>query len=142
VYQPPLSSKTWKTAVNRDRNGARNIALIGFSRMVSDDCNALPPFRRSYNNTNKYVSQKIIRPFYLKSLPTGTACPPNSRSPVWRRWYSQETWRLNLAKVPLSLGHDTRAKFNVANNTNCENFIHFIGKSTILSCDWTDILIR
>lgn len=39
--------------VNRDDlNGAKNIALIGFSSLAAQDDLALPPFRRS-RNTNK-----------------------------------------------------------------------------------------
>lgn len=41
------------TTINRDANGAKNIALIGFSAMVSEDNLTLPPFRRGFNNSNK-----------------------------------------------------------------------------------------
>lgn len=42
------------TTINRDQNGAKNIALIGFSSIISEDGLTLPPFRR-YNNSNKYA---------------------------------------------------------------------------------------
>jgi hypothetical protein len=41
------------TTTNRDENGARNIALIGFSSLVSKDGKYLPVFSRSYSTTNK-----------------------------------------------------------------------------------------
>lgn len=37
------------TTINRDENVARNIALIGFSKMASKDGETLPLFRSSYN---------------------------------------------------------------------------------------------
>ncbi|KAG2201086.1 hypothetical protein INT47_010838 [Mucor saturninus] len=42
------------TTSNRDQNGALNIALIGFSALVSEDGLTLPPFRRGVNNPNKF----------------------------------------------------------------------------------------
>lgn len=54
IYCPRRIS-TRSTTVNRDLNGAKNIALIGFSQLVSSDNCPLPPFRRSSYNTNKYV---------------------------------------------------------------------------------------
>jgi hypothetical protein len=41
------------TTTNRDRNGAQNIALIGFSSMISKDGRPLPPFRRGCTKENK-----------------------------------------------------------------------------------------
>ncbi|OAD01206.1 hypothetical protein MUCCIDRAFT_112641 [Mucor lusitanicus CBS 277.49] len=47
-----LTTRATTTTTNRDRNGAYNIALIGFSRMASTDGLPLPPFRRS-SKSNK-----------------------------------------------------------------------------------------
>ena len=49
----PRRIKSKSTTTNRDENGARNIALIGFSILISKDGMVLPPYRRSYNS-NKY----------------------------------------------------------------------------------------
>lgn len=52
-----LSSRS--STINRDQNGAMNIALIGFCHLVSEDGLTLPPFRRSNNNSNKYEISEI-----------------------------------------------------------------------------------
>lgn len=54
----PRRKTTRATTTNRDQNGAKNIALIGFSRMVSEDGLCLPPFRRK-NKSNKYNLSQI-----------------------------------------------------------------------------------
>jgi hypothetical protein len=43
----PRRKKYKATAINRDENGARKIALIGIFALVSEDGNPLPPFNRS-----------------------------------------------------------------------------------------------
>ncbi|KAF1806486.1 hypothetical protein V8B55DRAFT_1007498 [Mucor lusitanicus] len=56
----PRRLTTGIITINRDGNGAYNIALIGFSRMASTDGLPLPPFRRS-SNSNKYsLSNKFL----------------------------------------------------------------------------------
>ncbi|KAL9544324.1 hypothetical protein MBANPS3_007681 [Mucor bainieri] len=52
------------TTINRDENGARNIALIGFSTMVSRDGCTLPPFRPSYN-PDKYTLSPKFRAYQI-----------------------------------------------------------------------------
>ena len=50
----PRRISAGRTTVNRDYNGAKNIALIGFSRLISEDQLPLPPFRKGIkNNSNK-----------------------------------------------------------------------------------------
>ncbi|KAL9537086.1 hypothetical protein MBANPS3_012094 [Mucor bainieri] len=51
---PEYPRRKFATTINRDQNGARNIALIGFSRMVSQDGLPLPPFQ-STHKSNKYT---------------------------------------------------------------------------------------
>lgn len=41
---------TGATTLNRDLNGAKNIALIGFSYLAPQDYLPLPPCRRTYNS--------------------------------------------------------------------------------------------
>lgn len=41
------------TTINRDMNGAANIALIGFSTLISQENLPLPPFQKSRNETTK-----------------------------------------------------------------------------------------
>ena len=41
-----------RTTVNKDYNGAKNIALVGFSCLISEDQLPLPPFRRGFNNNS------------------------------------------------------------------------------------------
>ncbi|KAG2195154.1 hypothetical protein INT47_006603 [Mucor saturninus] len=51
---PRRLSPTRRTTVNRDMNGTINIALIGFSCVVSNNSLPLPPFRRGIYNANKF----------------------------------------------------------------------------------------
>lgn len=55
----PRRLSSCSSTINRDQNGAMNIALIGFCHLVSEDGSTLPPFRRSNNNSNKYEISKI-----------------------------------------------------------------------------------
>ncbi|KAL9545672.1 hypothetical protein MBANPS3_007045 [Mucor bainieri] len=66
------------TTINRDENGARNIALIGFSQLVSRDGLTLPPFRSSYN-PNKYA----LSPNF-SSYQSGDDLKPSQRGDQFR----------------------------------------------------------
>ncbi|CEP07346.1 hypothetical protein [Parasitella parasitica] len=52
--QCPRRLNSNATTTNRDRNGAMNTTLVGFSSLISEDGHSLPPFQRSYN-LNKQV---------------------------------------------------------------------------------------
>lgn len=49
----PRRISTRSTTSNRNQNSARNIALIGFSSLVSEDGLPLPPFRRGLYKSHK-----------------------------------------------------------------------------------------
>ena len=51
----PRRVSTRCTTINRDGNGARNIALIGITSIISTDGRPLPPFQRGVYKSNKYV---------------------------------------------------------------------------------------
>ncbi|KAG2201780.1 hypothetical protein INT47_002040 [Mucor saturninus] len=61
-----LSSRS--STINRDQNGAMNIALIGFCHLVSEDSLTLPPFRRSNNNSSKFHLSKNFQRTSLATL--------------------------------------------------------------------------
>ncbi|KAG2200470.1 hypothetical protein INT47_011450 [Mucor saturninus] len=61
-----LSSRS--STINRDQNGAMNIALIGFCHLVSEDGLTLQPFRRSDNNSNKFHLSKNFQRTSLATL--------------------------------------------------------------------------
>ena len=56
----PRRLATRSTTINRDTNGARNIALIGLSSIISTNGRPLPPFQRGVNESNKYVQAQIF----------------------------------------------------------------------------------
>lgn len=56
----PRRIKSNSTTVNRDQNGAINIALIGFSKIVSVDGQALPPFRRNYKSSKYEIGRAHV----------------------------------------------------------------------------------
>ncbi|GAN07944.1 hypothetical protein MAM1_0183d07449 [Mucor ambiguus] len=74
----PRRLATRPTTINRDQNGALNIALIGFSSLASTDGSPLPPFPRSHK-LNKYS----LSPLFLSHQNHGEeGIPTQSSDPL------------------------------------------------------------
>ena len=79
----PKRLSTRSTTTNRDSNGALNIALVGFSLLVSDDNRPLPPFRRGVYNAFKYVIPKPSGKLVLTTFTIGLPC---IRITIYQNW--------------------------------------------------------